>query len=331
MQAALLEMPERTLRDWTLKADRPRRAPGNQGYDAATRSAARAPVLAELEAQGWPGWRPVARALAGRVPTRLVQQWVAELKRERRQRERKGEMERRNSVQVLGRDVLWAEDGAAVGRSPRGRETMEVLRDAGAMRTVGIAEGPSATGEDLVALLEQARLDRGTLPLVLCRDNGGPQKSAALARYCEQEKVVVLRNSPRTPRHNPHAERAIGELKQVSGLDADVRLVADGEAGRRIETAWRTLDHHRLRARLGYRTAAAVDAAMPGWYDRVTRERFYDAARAAIEEATVTCSKPRARRLAEREAILRTLEDFGLISRTRGGKPLPRKETATIA
>lgn len=331
MQAALLGMPERTLRDWTLKADTERGPVGNPGYDGASRSAAREPVLRELEAQGWPGWRPVARALQGRVPTRLVQQWVSALKRERRKREADGERERRVSMRVLGRDVLWAEDGAAVGRSPRGREAMEVLRDAAASRTVGIAEGPPARGEDLVALLEDAGRRRGTLPLVLARDNGGPQKSAALARFCERERIVMLRNHPRTPRHNPHAERAIGELKQVSGLDADVPLADTGEAGRRLEAAWTMLDHSRRRARLGYRTAAAVDARMPGWYDRVARERFYEAARAAIEEATLRCPTVRARRLAEREAIFRTLEDFSLILRTRGGRPLTRKDSATIA
>jgi hypothetical protein len=331
VQAALLGMAERTLRDWTLKADRPRRPVGNQGYGEAMRAAARGPVLAELQRQGWPGWRPVARALRGRVPTRLVQQWVAALKRERRRQEREAEMARRTSVRVLGRDVLWAEDGAAVGRSPRGQETMEVLRDAGPARTVAIAEGPPAAGEDLVTLLEGARRSRGTLPLVLSRDNGGPQKSQVLARYCARERVVVLRNHPRTPRHNPHAERAIGELKQVSGLDAGVRLPSRDEARTRLEDAWHRLDHHRLRARLGYRTAAAVDATMPGWYHRTTRGRFYEAARAAIEEATARCSTARARRLAEREAIFRTLEEFGLISRTRGGRPLTRKDAATIA
>jgi hypothetical protein len=331
VQAGLLGMPARTLRDWTLKADTARRPVGNPGYTDAVRAAAREPVLRELEAQGWPGWRPVARALRGRVPTRLVQQWVAALKRERRRREREGEMERRTSVDVLGRDVLWAEDGAAVGRSPRGQETMEVLRDPGPARTVAIAEGPPATGEDLVALLEGARVRRGTLPLVLARDNGGPQRSAALARYCERERVVLLRNHPRTPRHNPHAERAIGELKQASGLDAAVPLAHEGEARQRLEAAWRSLDHHRLRARLGYRTAASVDATMPRWYHRTTRERFYETARAAIEEAAAQCSTARARRLAEREAIFRTLEDFGLILRTRGGRPLTRKDAATIA
>lgn len=330
-QAGVLGMPERTLRDWTVKADTARRPVGNPGYEEGTRSAAREPVLAELEAQGWPGWRPVARALAGRVPTRLVQQWVAALKGERRRRERAGEMERRTSVRVLGRDVLWAEDGAYVGRSPRGKEAMELLRDAGPARTVAIGQGAPARGEDLVALLEHARSTRGTLPLVLSRDNGGPQKSIALARYCERECVVVLRNCPRTARHNPFAERAIGELKEVSGLDADVSLGDSTEARRRLEAAWRTLDHRRRRARLGYRTAAAMDDEMPGWYDRTTRERFYQAARAAIEEATVRCTTARARRLSEREAIFRTLEDFGLIVRTRGGRPLTRTETATIA
>jgi transposase InsO family protein len=256
---------------------------------------------------------------------------MRDLKAERRARVAQREQAERTICRVLARDVLWAEDGAFVGTSPRGRETMEVLRDAGPTRTVGIGTGPAATGEDLVTLLEATRCDRGTLPLVLSRDNGGAQKSEALREYCEREKVVVLRNHPRTPQHNAFAERAIGELKEVSGLDADVVVASPGEVRRRLEEAWHRLDHGRLRAGHSYRTAAAVDEAMPRWYHRVSRERFYATARAAIEEATRPCRTARARRLLEREAIFRTLEDFGLILRTRGGRPVPRKETATIA
>ena len=330
-QAQVLQASERTVRDWTAKADTPRRPVGRPPHSEAARERALVLVLAELEHQEWPGPGPVAAALRGRVPTRLVQWAVKELKAQRRARVARGEKERRTSVTVRARNTLWAEDGADVGESPRGKETMEVLRDAAASRTVTIGNGPPATGEDLVALLEEGRRIRGTLPLVVSVDNGGAQKSLALARYCAREKVILLRNYPHTPRHNPVAERAIGELKEVSGLDAGVVLADTGEAARRLEAAWMTLDHRRLRAKNGYRTAAVAEARMPTWYDYVCRECFYKAARAAIEEATRGCRTPRARRLAEREAIFRTLEDFGLITRTRGGRPLNRDHAARIS
>jgi hypothetical protein len=331
VQARVLRASDRAVRDWTAKADTPRRPVGRPPHGEVARQWALTLVLAELEHQEWPGWRPVEAALRGLVPTRLVQWAVKELKAQRRRRVAAREQEQRTSVTVLARNVLWAEDGADVGVSPRGKETMEVLRDAAASRTVAIGNGPPARGADLVTLLEDARAMRGTYPLVVSRDNGGAQKSRELARFLEREKVIVLRNYPHTPRHNPVAERAIGELKEVSGLDAGVTLADDGEAARRLESAWWTLDHCRLRARLGYRTAAAADAEMPTWYNHATRECFYAAARAAIEEATQGCRTHRARRLAEREAIFRTLEDFGLILRTRGGRPLNRDHAARIS
>ena len=41
------------------------------------------------------------------------------------------------------------------------------------------------------------------------------------------------------------------------------------------------------------------------------------------EERADVCDDARARRCAEREAIYFTLEAFGLVIRTRGGRPLP--------
>ena len=87
--------------------------------------------------------------------------------------------------------------------------------------------------------------------------------------------------------------------------------------------------HVRVRPSRGGRTADAVDAQVPAWYRGVDREVFYAAACRAIDKAVEGCNNPRARRRAERKAILQTPETFGLITRTRGGLPLPeslRKE-----
>jgi hypothetical protein len=167
--------------------------------------------------------------------------------------------------------------------------------------------GPATTGEILAALL--------------CMETGAAQKSNEVAAYCEREGVIVLRNLLRTPQHNPFAERAIGELPAESGLRADTELrdEAEGIASRRA--AWRRLDNRHVRPRHGYRTAAAVDATMAAWYPRISRARFYQATRGAIEEAVRGGADPRARRLAECEAIFRALEGFGLISRPEAASP----------
>ena len=69
-------------------------------------------------------------------------------------------------------------------------------------------------------------------------------------------------------------------------------------------------------------TATTYDCSLPPWYTRVDRARFYDAACGAAERAMSLATGPRACRRAEREAILQTMETFGLIRRTRGGAPI---------
>jgi hypothetical protein len=239
-------------------------------------------------------------------------------------------MAKRVSIKVHYRDVLWAEDGGQFGRVDWEPLMAEILRDVGTTKTLAVGIGP-ATGDDLAALLYHMKSTRGTLPLVFSVDNGGAQKSRELAEFCEQEGVIVLRNLARTPKHNPFAERAIRELREDSGLDASTPLKDEAEGMARLQEAWRRIDNRHRRPKHGYRTAAVVDRETPSWYPHVDRARFYAAARKAIEEATCGCTTARARRLAEREAIFRTLEDFGLVSRTRGGQPLTRSEQATIS
>jgi hypothetical protein len=275
-----------------------------------------------------PGWRTANRALG--IPVRLAQETVRTFKWLQRRRAREREMAKRVSLKVHFRDVLWAEDGGQFGRIEGEPLMAEILRDVATTKTLAVGVG-TATGDDLAALLFHMKSARGTLPLVLSVDNGAAQKSREVAEYCEQEGVIVLRNLARTPKHNPFAERAIRELREDSGLDADTPLRDEAEGIARLQAAWRRIDNRHFRPKHDYKTAAAVDAATPGWYDQVDRGRFYRTARKAIAEAVSACSKPRARRLAEREAIFRTLEDFGLVSRTRGGQPIPRSGQATIS
>jgi len=61
------------------------------------------------------------------------------------------------------------------------------------------------------------------------------------------------------------------------------------------------------------------------------REQFYHAACAAIALATRDCKSKRERRTAEREAILATLERFGVITRTWGSGASRRIKCERIA
>jgi hypothetical protein len=116
--------------------------------------------------------------------------------------------------------------------------------------------------------------ERGGLPLVLVTDNGPVYVCATVEDWLAEHGVTHLLSLPHTPRHNPWVERANGELKAETGLGRGVILNDDAEVRARVEAARCRLDAVRLRASLGFRTAAAADAGLTGWYDVSTREHF---------------------------------------------------------
>ena len=70
-------------------------------------------------------------------------------------------------------------------------------------------------------------------------------------------------------------------------------------------------------SRGGY-TADELDRILPPAEDLANRALFYQTACAATERAVQGIDDARARQRAEREAVWRTLEEFGLVTRTRG-------------
>jgi len=160
---------------------------------------------------------------------------------------------------------------------------------------------------------------RGGLPLVLGSDNGSENVNCDVAELLERERVIHLKNLPRTPQHNARAEHAIGELRIELGLRAN-DVLEPNEARARLEEARTHLDECRLRACLGYRSAQAMDGDLPLAYNRVSRESFYADARRRMESAVQGARSGRGRRLAEREAVLSTMEEYGRLIRTRGDR-----------
>ena len=130
--------------------------------------------------------------------------------------------------------------------------------------------------------------------------------------------MVHLKNLPRTPQHNGSCERGHGELKQ----DAELPLGRCSSAsravlGRLLGSATR-LDHHRLRATRSWQTAVEADEAALPWSVYVTRGRFYATAHCRKQRAVLHSRNGRARRRAVRRGVVHTLEDFKLITITRG-------------
>lgn len=71
----------------------------------------------------------------------------------------------------------------------------------------------------------------------------------------------------------------------------------------------------------GWLTAVEADSAAPHWSQLTSREDVLEKAACALAEALLNCSGKRARRRAEREAILGTLQSLCVLQRTRGGRP----------
>ena len=322
-------MTERTLRNWK------RRDPGKPGRPRRPQAlveAAMADCRAELRRQGYGvRWSKVHEGLGRRYSTALVQECVKDLKEEHQAVLELIRGLARVSVRVALGDVLWSLDETHLGHLEAGDAVLGiVVREVASTKTLVVSVGPAATAEDLVRVLEHLRLLRGELPLVIAMDNGPPMKSGWLATYLDFHEVVALRNVAYVSEHNAWVERGHLDLKQESGLGKGVVLSHARQAVEALEPAVERLNEHRLVTTRGMKTAAAMDAALPRGYHAVDRKTFFEAACKATEEAMQGCRNDRDRRKAEREAIFQTMERFGLISRTRGGAPIPSVNRKSI-
>ena len=322
-------MTVRTLWNWEHKEPRRR---GRPPHDAAARLSARRLVSAEWRRQGRSaGWRPIAKALEGRVPVRLVQECLSSIKRLHRAHAARRRRALRETLTITMRDALWSVDTAQMGRAESGAAiNSQVGRDVATRRTVTLGVGERATGLGTVALLVEAKRMRGGLALVIASDRGSENVNKDVADLLVRERVMHLKNLPHTPQHNPWAERANGELRAETGISAHERLDLS-EARARLEAARARLDDARLRRCLGYRTASSMDARKPRAYNLVSREAFFADASRRVASAVRKARTPRDRCRAEREAILSTMEKYGLLVRSRGDQESRGAKPETIS
>jgi transposase InsO family protein len=300
----------------------PTRNPGRPSHPQAQEEQVREAVRGYRETGSKTAGEATLKQAIPWAPIRLIRKVLKEQKAAWRAHSRAGERERRITVLVMNRDVLWCLDATHLGRMARRSIEGQVLRDAASRRTLIVTVGEVATTEEVVALLVEMET-RGRLPLVLSTDNGPAYVAMEVERWLKRHHVIHLKNLPRTPRHNAVAERAIGELKAESGLGSGERFTDLEEPRRRIEDARTRLDEHRARPTLGWKTAAVVDNAPSPVYTSSQRRAFFEQTRAAMKDAAGGPGTARERRLAEREAVFQSLERRGLIQRTRGGLPFP--------
>ena len=303
-------------------------------------------------ARGHQGWR-TARAALERdklvVPTRLVQETLRGLRRERAQREREQRKKSRVHVEVLVRDGVWALDQFFIGRDAHGAMTALECGDRCTRRTLSLSLGPPACGKDVVALLEQAAHEHGGVwPFVVQVDNGSENINAKVAACLREHQVILLRNLPHTPQHNAFAEHNNGDLQRASGLDkasrrrakalecpvclADPGVLATGAScAAKLTLAWHALDVCTPRASLGNLTPCELDRIAPRAEDRACRAHFYTQVCQELECIARSGASKRDLRKQEREAIWCALERHGLVQRTRGGLPVRALKSEVIS
>lgn len=306
-------MTVRTLHRW--QHGRPRRC-GRPRRTADEVAHAHARAAQEWQRQGrGAGWRPVAKALPD-LAGDLVQEGVRRAKRAHRAAHRRHLEAARISTHVRRRDVMWALDATHLGRLGGAAVEGVVLMDVGSKRTLAIAVGRPAHAGEVIALLDQVRRVRGSLPLVLCCDNAKAYTATAVDTYAKRHDMIVLHSKPHTPTDNAAVERRCGELKQETGLGKGVVLHDAEDALRPLLDACVRLDRCRLRATLGYRTAVETDRTLPR-LGSDEQERLAREARHRLDAAVQDHSTLRAQRHAQRAVVLNLLEEENLITRTR--------------
>jgi transposase InsO family protein len=225
-------------------------------------------------------------------------------------------------VSITRKNAVWTQDGMHAGRCKGQGVEAQVIKDRASMRLVSAKAGKPAESQNIEDQLEDAKAATGCLPLVWMTDNGPCYKSQELARYLQTNLVIHLKSLPHTPENNGGAEIGIRELKAVSDLGKGRRLESEEVARDRLLAAVNRLNEHRLRASLGYRTSNTADAELGCASESIDRRVFYETCVQRMREARESEVTERRKRRAEREAVFRTLEGYGLIERRRNGRLL---------
>lgn len=297
-----LEVTPQTLRNWKrLAAMEEKPQTGRPRYSQEKVLEAESLVRMELERQGYPGWRPVAKAIPW-LPVRLVQSSVAKIKRERRIHIRKKLSSSRTNTKVLVREAVWTIDGTQT-KGAEGKKYNQVIKDRGSLAYRAVMAGDPARADDVVSLLSAMP----NLPLVIASDNDKIYCGEKTAEWLRRRQVVHLKSLPRTPQHNGAIEVSIRALKEAAE-----------HRGASLATTANQINTYRLLGSKGYKTPTVLDAELPVAYHKVNRAVFYEKCMVRLRRVAEAPMKWREKRLAEREVIYATLEEYGLIKRSGG-------------
>ena len=291
------------------------RKPGRPPHSQETLDNARPRVLEVLQTIGYQAGWPTVKVHLQDVPTRVIQMLLRVLKLEHRSEMAKLRQIQRVHIDVLAQGVMLAQDSTHTGNCDNRKAWAEVAKDAATTEGAAFGDGKALTGEAQLGYLRRLKA-LGLLPLVWSVDNGPGNRDKRVQAFLAQEQVVILYSRPRTPQDNARVERGIGEGKALAGLGTGVTLENPTLGVQLLNHALQTLNLHWPRRTKGGLTAAQLKVVLPHWQSTTSRSEFYEAACSAIR--AIKADNKRALRRETREAIFRTLEQFGLILRTRG-------------
>lgn len=300
--AKMLNVNRRTLSNWKYQAKTvSKKEIGRPRYRQSQKFKALLKVGREWKRQGCPGWRPVAAALKCEVPTRLVQSHLKNLKLQKRQRLAKRLKTRRTSVKVNYKDVYWSQDGVRYNS-----KSYQIIKDRASHKILSIFKSESENTDAIIQSLKQAQQKR-ELPMVLSTDNGSGYISKRLKSFLERNYIIHLKSLPMTPQHNGAVECAIREITEAAT-----------QTGNSLESAVEIINQNRLRASFLFKSAALVDDKLGESYSKVDRKKFYEICKDGIRAIEAVSKNWRSRRMLERKLILKTLQQYGLITLNEG-------------
>jgi transposase InsO family protein len=316
--AKRLQVTKRTLRSWKLKAKKDCSSrSGRPAYSSKIRLRSFILVAKEMNKQGYPGSPTIHKALQGKVPLRLVREYVRKIKKSRCKKLEGIRLKNRVSVDVKYNHVVWAQDGTFLGRDYGKAVEAQVIKDRCSQKVIAISTGHAASGAEVVDLMRKIKKTR-PLPLVWITDNGPAYLSKEVSDYVSNEKVVHLKSIPHVPQHNGSAERMMRELKNLSSLGRGNKVHEINSAHSEIVMRADKINKNRLRASLGFKTSDRVDEESLKIELEKCRLNLFKEYQAELEKLCAEMDL-RKKRKKEREVVFSLLRKNGLIKITRGG------------
>jgi len=257
----------------------------------------------EWHRQGYPGSRPVIQALPG-LRVRAVREVISELKKRKAKRAERMKLRLRKSVRVNRAGSVLAMDGASLRKG----DDYIVYRDRGSLSVKATKCNGHLNSDNTLGLLKNLEQE-SRLPLILCTDNGSPFCATQVQEFLGNKYIVHLKNLPRVPQHNGSCENAVKEFKELLSHNlAPHKAVA-------------TLNEFRKRKKLNWQTSQEFEEKNFISYSEEKRKTFYQQTKQRIKNALIGIDSAYKRKQIEREEILKTMQDFSLITITRGNQP----------